>query len=403
MPNGICAVTMPSRSFPKTGFDMKGKNILKMIVLTAFATAFVSGLSIEALAKPKVEKAPFGKTADGRAVEIYTLTNTDGSTAQIMTYGGTVVSLKVPDKSGKLGDVVLGYDSVGDYEKHTSFFGSLIGRYANRIGRGKYSLGGREYTLAKNNGENHLHGGVKGYDRVVWNARAFTNVGGANLELKYLSRDGEEGYPGNLNIIVIYTLTEKNELKIVYSAVTDAATVVNLTHHSYFNLAGAGNPSILDHQVTINAATFTPTDAGSIPTGELRSVFGTAFDFKRATAIGARINQSDEQLKLGKGYDHNWVLNKTGKMLTLAATVFEKTSGRVMNVLTTEPGMQFYTGNFLDGSIKGKSGQDYPYRSGFCLEAQHFPDSPNRPKFPSTVLRPGRRYSQTTVYQFLVR
>lgn len=224
-----------------------------------------------------------------------------------------------------------------------------------------------------------------------------------NLELKYLSRDGEEGYPGNLNIIVIYTLTEKNELKIVYSAVTDAATVVNLTHHSYFNLAGAGNPSILDHQVTINAATFTPTDAGSIPTGELRSVFGTAFDFKRATAIGARINQSDEQLKLGKGYDHNWVLNKTGKMLTLAATVFEKTSGRVMNVLTTEPGMQFYTGNFLDGSIKGKSGQDYPYRSGFCLEAQHFPDSPNRPKFPSTVLRPGRRYSQTTVYQFLVR
>ncbi|HRA41858.1 MAG TPA: aldose epimerase family protein [Pyrinomonadaceae bacterium] len=361
------------------------------------------GFSMNISAKPKITKDNFGQTADGKAVEIYTLTNSRGSEARIMTYGGTVVSLKVPDKSGKLGDVVLGFDSVADYEKHTSFFGALIGRYGNRIAKGKFSIGGKEYTLATNNGENHLHGGVKGYDRVVWTAKPFTSAAGANLELKYLSKDGEEGYPGNLNITVVYTLTEKNELKIVYSATTDKATVVNLTHHSYFNLAGAGAPTILDHELTIAGSKFTPTDAGSIPTGELRNVKGTPFDFTKATAIGKRIVQADEQLKFGKGYDHNWALNKTGKSLMLGATVFERSTGRVMKVLTTEPGIQFYSGNFLDGSLKGKSGQDYPLRSGFCLEAQHYPDSPNEPKFPSTVLKPGKKYSQTTVYQFSVR
>ena len=355
------------------------------------------------MAKPKVTKDNFGKTAGGTPVEIYTLTNTAGSKARIITYGGVVVSLEVPDKSGKMGDVVLGYDSIADYEKHTSFFGALIGRFGNRIGRGKFSVDGKEYSLAVNNGENHLHGGVKGYDKVVWAAKPSTDTAGANLELTYLSPDGEEGYPGNLKIKVVYSLTEKNELKIVYSATTDKATVINLTHHSYFNLAGAGNSSILQHRLRLAADRFTPTDAGSIPTGEIRKVKGTPFDFLAETAIGDRIDQADEQLKFGSGYDHNWVLNRTGKAPGLAAVVYEPTSGRVMEVLTTEPGIQFYSGNFLDGSIKGKSGQDYPKRSGFCLETQHFPDSPNKTNFPSTVLKPGQKFSQTTIYKFSVR
>jgi aldose 1-epimerase len=319
-----------------------------------------------------------------------------------MTYGGTVVSLKVPDKEGKFGDVVLGYDSLADYQKATAYFGALIGRYGNRVGKGKFSIDGKEFKLAVNNGVNHLHGGLKGFDKVVWTASPSVQADGAHLELSYLSRDGEEGYPGNLNVKVEYVLTENNELKIIYSAVTDKPTVINLTHHSYFNLAGAGQGTILDHQLTLNADRFTPTDSGSIPTGELRSVKGTPFDFIKATAIGSRIDQNDEQLKFGNGYDHNFVLSKD-KPLGLAATVYESTSGRVMEVFTTEPGVQFYTGNFLDGAIKGKNGQDYPRRSGFCLEAQHFPDSPNQPKFPSTVLRPGKTYTQTTIYKFSVR
>lgn len=376
---------------------------LSKIGIAAACLALIIGVTMTATAKPKTDKKPFGTTADGKAVDVYTLTNSNGSEARIITYGGTVVSLKVPDKSGKFGDVVLGYDSVVDYEKHTSFFGALIGRYGNRIAKGKFKIGANEYTLATNNGENHLHGGVKGYDRVVWAGRAFVNASGANLELTYLSKNGEEGYPGNLTIKVIYTVTEMNELRVVYAATTDKATVVNLTHHSYFNLAGAGNGTILDHELMINADAFLPTDAGSIPTGEIRSVSGRIFDFRKPTAIGARINMADQQLEFGKGYDHNWVLNKKGKVLTLAASVYENTSGRVMKVLTTEPGLQFYSGNFLDGAIKGKGGQDYPYRSGFCLEAQHYPDSPNQPKFPSTLLKPGQKYSQTTIYAFSVR
>ncbi len=370
---------------------------------TVFIAAMMLAFGMTAAAKPRIAKAPFGKTADGKAVAIYTLTNSKGSEAKIITYGGTVVSLRVPDKKGKLGDVVLGFDSVVDYEKHTSYLGALIGRYANRIAKGKFGLNGKEYTLAANNGENHLHGGPKGYDKVVWSARPFIDTSGANLELKYLSRDGEEGYPGNLTATVVYTLTEQNELKITYSATTDKDTVVNLTHHSYFNLAGAGNGDILDHRLTINADRFTPTDSGSIPTGELRNVKGTPFDFTIPTTIGARIDHTDEQLKFGAGYDQNWVLNKTGNEFSRAATVYEPTSGRVMEVLTTEPGVQFYTGNFLDGVIKGKSGQQYPRRSGFCLEAQHFPDSPNQPAFPTTTLKSGKTYTQTTIYKFSVR
>jgi aldose 1-epimerase len=368
-----------------------------------FAIGVVLVLVMTATAKPKVTKADFGKTAAGTPVEIYTLTTTKGAEAKIITYGGTVVSLKVPERNGRITDVVLGYDSIGDYEKHTSFFGAIVGRYGNRIAKGKFTLDGKEYTLATNNGENHLHGGIKGFDKVVWAAKPSTDDAGANLELTYLSKDGEEGYPGNLNVTVVYTLTEKDQLKIVYSATTDKATLANLTHHSYFNLAGAGSGSILDHQVKLFASNFTPTDAGSIPTGEIMPVKGTPFDFLKATAIGARIGQDNEQLRFGSGYDHNWVLDRKGTAPGLAATVYEPVTGRYMEVFTTEPGMQFYTGNFLDGSIKGKGGQDYPKNSGFCLEAQHYPDSPNKPKFPSTVLKPGQKYAQTTIYKFSVR
>jgi len=371
-------------------------------IILGFVVVLMIAITGTGQSKSGITKAPFG-TADGKNVDLYALTNSKGTEARITTYGGTLVSLKVPDKNGKLGDVVLGYDSLADYQKATSYFGALIGRYGNRIAKGKFSIDGKEYKLAVNNGVNHLHGGLKGFDKVIWTASPSIQADGAHLDLTYLSRDGEEGYPGNLNVKVDYVLTENNELKIVYSATTDRPTVVNLTHHSYFNLTGAGQGTILDHQLTLNADRFTPTDSGSIPIGELRSVKGTPFDFTKATAIGSRIDQDDEQLKFGHGYDHNFVLDKNGEALSLAATVYESTSGRVMEVFTTEPGVQFYTGNFLDGSIKGKSGQNYPRRSGFCLEAQHFPDSPNQPRFPSTVLRPGKIYTQTSIYKFSVR
>jgi len=373
---------------------------VKFFLVITVGIIILSGVMMKVEAKPTIKKGFWGKTAEGRAVEIYTLKNSKGAEAQIITYGGTVVSLKMPDRNGKFADVVLGYDSIADYEENQAYFGALIGRYGNRIAKGKFNLDGKEYTLAKNNGENHLHGGPKGYHKVVWTARPTVDKSGANLELTYLSRDGEEGYPGNLSIKVVYSLTENNELKIVYSATTDKDTVVNLTHHSYFNLAGAGSGDILNHQLTLYADRFTPTDSGSIPTGELKSVKGTPFDFLTGAAIGARINQTDEQLKFGNGYDHNWVLNKTDNSLTLAATVFEPVSGRVLEVSTTEPGLQFYSGNYLDGAIKGKNGQNYPRRTGFCLEAQHFPDSPNQPQFPATELKKGETYSQTTIYKF---
>ncbi len=342
-------------------------------------------------------------TVDGRGVDLYTLTNVHGLEAKIMSYGGIVVSLRVPDRRGAFDDVVLGFDTLAAYLKSTPYFGALIGRYGNRIGKGRFTLNGVEYKLAINNGENSLHGGVKGFDKVVWNARSRKTMNGPALELTYLSRDGEEGYPGNLSVKVIYTLTNHDELKIDYFATADKDTVVNLTHHSYFNLAGQGNGDILNHRLTIAANHFTPIDAGLIPTGEFRDVKGTPFDFMHATTIGARINQDDEQLKLGNGYDHNFVLNgKTGQ-LQQVATVLEDTTGRMMEVWTTEPGMQFYTGNFLDGTLTGKGGKVYRRRFGFCLETQHYPDSPNKPNFPSTVLRKGQRYRSTTSYRFMVR
>jgi aldose 1-epimerase len=375
----------------------------KQTFTVALTILLLCGVSIMTQAQTRIKREPFGKTADGTPVELFTLRNSSGVEARIMTYGGIVVSLKVPDRAGKLDDVVLGYDTLEGYLKDNGpYFGALIGRYGNRIAKGKFTLNGREYTLARNNGENHLHGGIKGFDKVVWKATPLT---ARSLKLTYMSKDGEEGYPGNLNVQVIYTLTNQNELKIDYAATTDKATVLNLTHHSYFNLAGAGSGDILSHEVLINADRFTPVaDSGAIPTGELRSVKGTPMDFTKPVAVGARIEQDDDQIRFGRGYDHNWVLNKTrARAPGLAARVYEAKTGRVMEVYTTEPGVQFYTGNFLDGTITGKGGKVYNQRYGLCLEAQHFPDSPNEPSFPSTVLKPGEKYTQTTIYKFSAR
>lgn len=347
-----------------------------------------------------MKKEHFGKTANNQNIDLYTLTNANRVEAKITNYGGILVSLKVPDRSGKPGDVVLGFDSLEDYEKGDSYFGAIIGRYANRIGKGLFTLGGGEYKLAVNNGENHLHGGLKGFDKVIWNAEIIETTDNAALELTYFSEDGEEAYPGNLTVQVTYTLTDNNELKIDYSATTDKETIVNLTNHSYFNLAGAGD--ILQHELTINADNFTPIDKTQIPTGEIASVRNTPFDFTGGRIIGSRIDGANEQLRICKGYDHNYVLNKAEKTLTLAAEVYEPTSGRLMRMSTTEPGVQFYSGNYLE-NVKGKQNKIYQKRGGFCLEAQHFPDSINRRSFPSTVLTPHERYAQTTVYKFLTK
>ncbi len=348
-------------------------------------------------------KKSFGKTPGGQPVDLYVLTNKSGAEVSITNYGGAVVSLKMPDRNGKLADVVLGYDTVDGYVNDKAYFGALVGRYGNRIGHAQFVLDGKTYTLAKNNGDNSLHGGVKGFNKALWTAKLLPAKDGQSLELSYLSKDGEEGFPGNLKANVIYTLTETNALRIEYSATTDKKTAVNLTSHGYFNLAGQGSGDILGHLLTIQADQFTPVDASLIPTGELRDVMDTPFDFRKPAAIGARIDQPDEQLKLGGGYDHNFVLRMPmdhGEFL--AARVLEPASGRVMEVWTTEPGVQFYTGNFLDGKTVGKGGVAYPKRSAFCLETQHFPDSPNQPKFPSTVLNAGARYHTITTYKFSV-
>ena len=347
-----------------------------------------------------ISQAPFGKTADGTPVEIYTLRNDKGCEARIMTYGGIVVSLKVPDKNGNFGDVVLGYDKLDDYVKNSPFFGALVGRYGNRIAKGKFTLAGKEYTLALNNAPNNLHGGPIGFDKRVWKATTLLTADGPVLKLNYLSQDGDQGFPGNLNVTATYTLTADNGLLLTYTATTDKPTLCNLTQHSYFNLAGKGD--VLNYLVYINADKFTPVDKTLIPTGELKPVEGTPFDFRKPTAIGARINAADEQIKFGNGYDHNWVINKPPGKLGLVARVTDPATGRVMEVLSTEPGVQFYTGNFLDG-ITGKGGWVYKNRSGFCFEPQHYPDSPNHPQFPSTALKPGETYQNTILYRFLVQ
>ena len=346
-------------------------------------------------AKMSIIKSNFGKTKEGQSVDLYTLTNANGMTIKITNYGGIVTSLKVPDKNGQWDDVVLGFDSLEKYLEGHPYFGALIGRYGNRIAKGKFTLNGTEYQLAANNGENHLHGGIKGFDKVVWNAEIVKKENEVGIKLNYLSKDGEEGYPGNLSVAVIYTLSNNNELKILYEAETDKPTPVNLTHHSYFNLKGAGNGDILGHLLTIHADRFTPVDDGLIPTGELKSVKDTPMDFTVPKAIGERID------RVKGGYDHNYVLNGWDGSLKRVAKVVEPLSGRVMEVWTTEPGLQFYSGNFLDGTITGKDGKVYNKHYGFCLETQHFPDSPNKPQFPSTILEPGEKYTHTTVYRFL--
>ena len=349
--------------------------------------------------KSDVKKQDFGKLPDGTPIELYMLSNAKGMQAGIMTYGGVVVSLTAPDRTGKYADVVLGMADLSGYLTPPPYFGALIGRYGNRIGHAQFSLDGKLFQLPANDGANTLHGGIKGFDKRVWTATPGTG-GDQSLELTYTSKDGEEGFPGNLSVKVLYTLSSKNELRIDYTATTDKDTVVNLTNHSYFNLAGQGEGDILGHEVMIAADRFTPVDSGLIPTGELRPVKGTPFDFTKSTAIGARINQNDEQLKFGKGYDHNWVLNKRAGHMAKAAEVHETKTGRVMEVWTTEPGLQFYTGNFLDGTLKGKGGKVYALRNAFCMETQHYPDSPNRPAFPSTELKPGATYHTTTSYRF---
>ncbi len=348
-----------------------------------------------------MRKTPFGKL-DGQAVDLYTLTNTSGVEVAISNYGGIIVSLKAPDHNGKLADVVLGFDTLDGYLRQHPYFGATIGRYANRIHRGRVVLDGVEYRLTRNENENHLHGGLRGFDKVLWNAATASRGKEPALMLQYLSKDGEEGYPGNLNVTVTFTLTEANELKIEYRATTDKPTIVNLTNHSYFNLAGAGNGDVLGHRMTIDADRIAPVVKGHIPTGEFRSVRGTPFDFTKPFAIGQRIDADDELLKLSAGYGINYVFNKPIGKLARAARVVEPASGRVMEIFTTEPALQLYTANRLDGSIVGKGGKAYKCRYGLCLEPQHLPDSPNQPKFPSTVLRPGQRFHSTTIYKFSV-
>lgn len=326
---------------------------------------------------------------------LYTLKNAKIQ-ATISNYGGVITSLQVPDRSGKMGDVVLGFDTPAEYLTTTNpYFGALIGRYGNRIGHAKFKLEGKEYTLPKNDGDNTLHGGLKGFDKQFWQAKQQ----GEKLTLTYVSKDGEEGFPGTLTATVTYTLMA-NGIRIEYMATTDKPTVLNLTNHSYWNLAGPGSGEVLNHEIMLNADRFTPVDKGLIPTGELKPVQGTPFDFRTLHKIGERIDAKDEQIQFGKGYDHNWVLNKKGNELSLAARVTEPTTGRVMEVYTTEPSIQFYTGNFLDGTIKGKGGKVYKHRGALCLETQHYPDSPNHPAFPTTELKPGQTYRSTTEYRF---
>lgn len=373
----------------------------------AFVMIFAIGMCLTSFAtdskssgKAGTEKRSFGKTEDGRNADLYILTNEKGMQAAITNFGATLVSLRVPDRNGKMGDVVTGYDDVQGYAAGKYFFGGTIGRYANRIAGAQFKLGGATYKLAANDGPNALHGGPSGFNKVMWEAKDVSKSGSPAVQFSYISKDGEEGYPGNLTAKVTYTLTPNNELRIDYSATTDKDTVVNLTNHAYFNLAGTGD--ILGHKLVIHSSQITPVDKTLIPTGEMMAVKGTPFDFNIETAIGARIAQDNEQLKLGGGYDHNWVLNNTTGKLASAVQVYEPTTGRVMELSTTEPGIQFYSGNFLDG-VKGKGGAVYAYRSAFCLEPQHFPDSPNKPAFPSVVLKPGAEYRSATIYKFSIR
>jgi aldose 1-epimerase len=364
------------------------------------ATVDAPTVTTLSMSSPRVTKALFGHMPNGSAVDGYTITNARGTTMHVITYGGIITSLRVADRAGKVDDIVLGFDSLAGYLKDPPYFGALVGRYANRIAKGRFTVDGKTYQLPVNNGPNSLHGGTRGLDKVVWHATSFQNDTGAGVILTHVSPDGDQGYPGRLDLRVTYTLNDQNELTVHYHATTDKATPVNLSQHSYFNLTGGARRDILDHVLSLEASRYTPVDATLIPTGELAPVAGTPFDFRTPTAIGARIGQPNEQLKIAGGYDHNWVLDKRGAGMAHAARVVEPTSGRTLDVYTDQPGIQFYTGNFLDGTLTGKGGRVYAHRFGLCLETQHFPDSPNHPAFPSTILQPGKAFDSQTRFVF---
>ncbi len=379
------------------------KNILRLFCLGVALCGIVSTLSAAA-SSPVITVRSFGPLSDGRPTHLFTLENAKGFRADISDFGGTVVNLFVPDKNGKLADVSLGFDNAAQYRAQSPFFGALIGRYGNRIAAGKFTLDGLTYSLPLNDHPGNLpcslHGGTIGFDKVLWEARPLLLDGNPTLVLTYVSRDGDEGYPGKLTAEVTYTVTPDNELRIDYQATTTKATPVNLTNHTYFNLHGEGEGTILDHVLMMRASKTTPVNAGLIPTGEILPVADTPLDFTTPHAIGERVGADNEQLKFGLGYDHNWVLDNQDGKLALAATLYEPQSGRFMEILTTEPGLQFYSGNFLNGTLTGKSGRKYAYRSGLCLETQHYPDSPNHANFPGTILRPGETLRSTTIYRF---
>lgn len=369
--------------------------------LAAGAFCLAAGVAATAAAAAEIEMQPFGETADGTAVEHYRLVNETGMAVGVITYGGIITSIEVPDRDGHFDNVVLGFADLGDYLTRNPYFGTITGRYANRIAGARFTLDGATYELAANNGPNSLHGGERGFDKQVWQAREVAADDGVALELTHVSPDGDEGYPGRLEVSVVYTLTNDNALRIDYSATTDKPTVVNLTSHSYFNLAGDGSGDILDHELQLHAERFTPVDETLIPTGELAAVADTPFDFREPRRIGERIRDDHQQLIYGQGYDHNWVLDGAGEGgLRPAARLFDPGSGRILEIETSEPGIQFYAGNFLDGSLVGAAGKAYRQSDGLCLETQHFPDSPNQPDFPSTVLRPGESYRTTTLHRF---
>jgi len=395
---------MPSQESPSVAIwsvisGAKFGVVFSALVLIIFlASANVAHGRSSKAAHGAVEEQPFGTTKEGKKITLYTLTNSHHVEVRAMNYGAIIVSLRVPDRKQQVADIVLGHDTLEGYFDNSPHLGGLVGRYANRIANGSFTLDGVKYSLPKNNGPNTLHGGIKGFDQAVWQGTALK--GNAGVAFSYLSKDGEEGFPGNLKVKVTYSLTEANELVINYEATTDKPTVLNLSQHSYFNLAGEGTGDILNHEVMINADRFTPVDSTMIPTGELRPVKGTPLDFTTETKVGTRIDDNYEQLVLGKGYDHNFVLNRKAEGLALAARAYESRSGRVMEISTDQPGVQFYTGNFLDGTVTGKQGHVYKQRYGLCFETQHFPDSPNHPEFPSTVLRPGQTFHSHTIWKF---
>jgi aldose 1-epimerase len=371
-------------------------------MVLAVATSSEPGVA-GAMAKPVVTTTPFGRIPDGTNVDLFSLTNANGLEVRTIPYGATIVSIRVPDRSGRMDDVVLGFDTLDEYLGEHPYFGAVVGRYGNRIAKGRFTLDGKLFQLATNNGPNHLHGGTKGFDKLLWHGESMTRNGDVGVSYTLTSSDGDEGYPGTLNVRVTYTLRPSNELVIDYDATSDKQTPINLTQHSYFNLAGDSGGDILGHELTIDADRFTPVDEGLIPTGELAPVAGTPFDFRKSAVIGARINADNPQIRYGRGYDHNWVLNRHETLPTdpvHAARLIEPKSGRTLDVSTTEPGIQFYSGNFLDGTIRGKSGRVYQHRHGLCLETQHFPDSPNHSNFPSTLLQPGSRFHSRTIFAF---